>query len=263
MPRIRTVKPEFWAHEELSEFPPETHMLAAALLNYADDEGYFNANPKLVKAICCPLRDDSMSVHESLKQLANIGYIKLGTGEDGKSYGVIEKFQQHQVISRPTASKISVLCITWDDSLKTHGVIMDDSLPERKGKEQGKEGEQGKERSPAGKLPCLASEAIDYLNSVIGSKFQKKGKSLSHANARLEEGHSLDDLKAVINAKWLEWGKDPKMAQYLRPETLFGASKFDGYLIAAKASGGGTRHTGFDSREYTDHIPDWEEDNNE
>jgi DNA-directed RNA polymerase specialized sigma54-like protein len=36
-------------------------MLAAALLNHADDEGFFNANARLVKAQCVPLREDSVS----------------------------------------------------------------------------------------------------------------------------------------------------------------------------------------------------------
>ena len=61
MARIRTIKPEFWKHEDLSALPEITHMLAAALLGYADDEGYFNANPALVKSECLPLRESSVS----------------------------------------------------------------------------------------------------------------------------------------------------------------------------------------------------------
>jgi hypothetical protein len=56
MARIRTIKPEFWRHEDLSALPEATHMLAAQLLNYADDYGYFNANPALIKAEVSPLR---------------------------------------------------------------------------------------------------------------------------------------------------------------------------------------------------------------
>lgn len=72
MGRIRTIKPEFWTNESLSALSAETHMLAAALLNYADDEGYFNANPGLVKAACSPLRESSVSTHTQLKRLAEI-----------------------------------------------------------------------------------------------------------------------------------------------------------------------------------------------
>ena len=89
MARIRTIKPEFWRHEELSVLPEATHLSAAALLNYADDEGFFNANPKLVSSKCCPLREPTVSVPASLTALAAIEYIRLGTGSDGKRYGQI------------------------------------------------------------------------------------------------------------------------------------------------------------------------------
>ncbi len=72
MARIRTIKPDFWADEQLCSLPEATHILAAALLNYADDEGYFKANPALVKAACCPLREPSVNVQESLQQLAAV-----------------------------------------------------------------------------------------------------------------------------------------------------------------------------------------------
>jgi len=140
MGRIRTIKPEFWRHEALSELPAETHMLAAALLNYADDEGYFNANPKLVQAECFPLRDLSVTVQDSLTDLASAGFIEVGTGEDGRRYGRIPTFLTHQVVNRPKASKIKPLQIAWND----HGQITDPSPPEQGtgNREQGREHEE-------------------------------------------------------------------------------------------------------------------------
>ena len=137
MARIRTIKPEFWKHEELSELPPETHMLAAALLNYSDDEGYFNANPKLVKAECCPLRDDSMNIPDALQELSNIGYIRLGKGSDGKQYGQVVKFSEHQVISHKKPSKIKGVVSFQEQSSNIPGTVH----PEQGtgNREQGKE----------------------------------------------------------------------------------------------------------------------------
>lgn len=78
-------------------------------------------------------------------------------------------------------------------------------------------------------------EVIDYLNSKVGSKYKVSTKSHSqNINARIKDGHSVDDLKSVIDSKWLEWGSDPKMAQYLRPQTLFSTKNFEGYLTASK-----------------------------
>jgi hypothetical protein len=138
MARIRTLKPEFWKHEALSALPEATHMLAAALINYADDQGYFNANPLLIRAECCPLREPSVSVPESLRRLQEIDYIRLGTGPHGRAYGRIVAFEEHQRVSHPSKSKISVLSIEWEGSRNSP----EDSrkAPEILRPEQGREG---------------------------------------------------------------------------------------------------------------------------
>lgn len=70
---------------------------------------------------------------------------------------------------------------------------------------------------------------ISFLNSTTGSKYKAStDKTRRLIAARLAEGFTVDDFKAVITKKAKEWqGTD--MAQYLRPETLFG-TKFEGYL---------------------------------
>lgn len=70
---------------------------------------------------------------------------------------------------------------------------------------------------------------ISFLNSTTGSKYKAStDKTRRLISARLAEGFTLEDFKTVISKKAKEWqGTD--MAQYLRPETLFG-TKFEGYL---------------------------------
>src|SRR5438552_214325 len=139
MGRIRTIKPEFTHNEALSALPAETHLCAAGLLTYADDEGYFNANPGLVKAAVFPIRETSLSIHDMLAQLAATGFVRLGTATNGKRYGQIVKFTEHQRVNRPTASKIKMLNITWEQSLPIHAELTADSLPEGNGKERNTE----------------------------------------------------------------------------------------------------------------------------
>jgi hypothetical protein len=119
MPRIRTIKPSFFFHEELSLLPPETHLLAAGLLCYADDEGYFHAHPKLVQAAVFPIRELSGEIPEMLRSLQEIGYIDTGKTPDGKVYGRVVKFDDHQKVSHPTGSVIKKLQINWCNSGKT------------------------------------------------------------------------------------------------------------------------------------------------
>jgi uncharacterized phage protein (TIGR02220 family) len=91
-----------------------------------------------------------------------------------------------------------------------------------------------KEPSDSG-VDTDAKAAIDYLNEKIDSRFQATKQNCGHVRARIGEGNTLDDVKAVIDFKVQEWGKDAHMRQYLRPETLFG-KKFPGYLVAARAA---------------------------
>ena len=109
MARIRTIKPEFWLDEDLSELSCETHMFAAALLNHCDDEGYFKANPKLLHAQIFALRDLDGTITVLVQNLENIGYLTVFTGTDGKKYGHVTNFNKHQTINKAKPSKIKEL----------------------------------------------------------------------------------------------------------------------------------------------------------
>src|SRR5271157_3623744 len=107
MGRIRSIKPEFSVNEGLSALSCQAHLLAVALLCYADDEGYFNANPGLVRAATFPLREDFQNISGSLQELSGAGYVRLGRTAEGKRYGQIVHFREHQKICHPTPSKIN------------------------------------------------------------------------------------------------------------------------------------------------------------
>lgn len=73
-------------------------------------------------------------------------------------------------------------------------------------------------------------EIIDYLNNRLGTQYKYKSvQTQKLIKSRLEEGFTVEDFKTVIDKKYVEWYKDEKMRQYLRPVTLFG-TKFEGYL---------------------------------
>lgn len=203
MARIRTIKPEFWNHEELSALPECTHMLAASLLNHADDEGYFLANPGLIKAACFALRETSVSIQGMLTQLSNIGYIALGKGSDGKRYGRVVKFDEHQRVNRPTPSKIKTLNLVYEDSLNNHGEFNEGSPPERKGKEQGKEIEDARRATrlpadwkPTDELTAWAKAERPDLNIAI-----EAAKFLDHWVAK----PGKDGRKTDWPATWRNW----------------------------------------------------------
>lgn len=82
---------------------------------------------------------------------------------------------------------------------------------------------------------------VAYLNKVCGTRYRHGTDSTKkHIRARLREGFTEDDFFAVIDARYEKWGNNPKMAEYLRPETLFG-TKFEGYLNSADPRYGHTK----------------------
>lgn len=78
-------------------------------------------------------------------------------------------------------------------------------------------------------------DIIEYLNKNTNKNFKTTTeKTKTTINARLKEGFTLDDFKAVIDIKVKHWLNDSKFSEYLRPETLFG-TKFESYLNSDKS----------------------------
>ena len=76
---------------------------------------------------------------------------------------------------------------------------------------------------------------VDYLNSTIGTSYKASSKDTQkHISARLKEGYTVEDFKAVIDKQYAKW-KGTEYEQYLRPSTLFG-TKFESYLNAKATS---------------------------
>ena len=93
--------------------------------------------------------------------------------------------------------------------------------------EQAKKPKKAKET----KADKEATEVIDYLNAKTGSAYKASSKAnISVIRARLNDGYTVEDCKKVIDTKAGQWLTNPDMVKYLRPETLFRPSKFEGYL---------------------------------
>nr|UVM92105.1 MAG: replication initiator protein A [Bacteriophage sp.] len=89
---------------------------------------------------------------------------------------------------------------------------------------------------PQPKDPDHVEEIVDHLNQRAGTHYKATTASTRKLiKARLKEGFTVDEFKMVIDKKCAEWLNNHDMAQYLRPETLFGP-KFESYLNAKQTS---------------------------
>ena len=73
-------------------------------------------------------------------------------------------------------------------------------------------------------------EIIADLNEKSGKKFRHKSKATRESiNGRWAEGFTLEDFQYVHTIKCKEW-LGTSFAKFLRPETLYRPSHFEGYV---------------------------------
>src|SRR5581483_1754658 len=152
--RIRTVKPEFWSHEAMSTLPAETALLALALLTYSDDEGFFNANPRLIQAALFPLRELSRTITVMVQELSSIGYVEVRNLSDGRQIGRVCNFDKHQSVPKAQRSKLKDAFNGVSNDSKNgseHSSKTTVTLPEDSSKATGGNREQGTGNREQGK----------------------------------------------------------------------------------------------------------------
>ena len=127
--RIRTIKPEFWKSQTIAELSAEAKLLAIALLNYADDEGYFFAHPALIRGELMPFAERHDHIPALLEALREAGYIRLGEDTAKRQIGLVVNFRKHQLVNRPQKSKLAgtVDFPNWSPALP--GVLQEPSPP--------------------------------------------------------------------------------------------------------------------------------------
>jgi hypothetical protein len=165
MPRIRTIKPEFWSSLTVASLEPIEALTFIGLWNMADDEGRFIFDPRLVKAAVHPLRDEvtTTDVMAILSRLEACGLIVMyGAGE--RTIAAITGWAEHQRPNRPKPSRLppppgtmrdhgsrsddAVTTHGWrteascSGGVRDHGAVTDGSRQEGKGREgKGREGD--------------------------------------------------------------------------------------------------------------------------
>lgn len=99
MPRIRTIKPEFWGDEKLGPLPPIDRLVFLGLVSMADDCGRLLDSVKVIDAFVFPHTDDTCG--PSLESLANLSRIARGTTSSGQRVLQIINWTKHQKVDHP------------------------------------------------------------------------------------------------------------------------------------------------------------------
>lgn len=79
-------------------------------------------------------------------------------------------------------------------------------------------------------LQTTAREILGFLNEKAARRFPPTDSNVGIVVARLREGFTPSQLRQVIANRVRKWAGDERMAEYLRPDTLFNRSKFSNYV---------------------------------
>lgn len=289
MPRIRSIKPEFWSDRKMAlKLSRDVRLFYVSLWNHADDEGRFNATTSVVKGATFPHDED---IHGSVIELymsALVHTHRLVLYElDGERWGWLPHFLKHQRINRPTPSRIPA---PPNDLTNAHGWLTEAAPTPQEAPSSvvwSREVEQGTEdlgagRMETGHLGSPATKADDREQSIRAPVSQTTLRSIEELKAYLgEQAFVVDSMLEVlppseqmqvflaVKARWLpgggmyaDWGDTPEDR---RPEVL--AVALADYPWAMKVENGGInlRHLrGFlttvvrgDHRQQTDGGWEW------
>ncbi|MBM3120348.1 MAG: hypothetical protein FJ006_12545, partial [Chloroflexi bacterium] len=103
MPRIRTIKPEFWTDEKILELSMPARLFFIGLWTFADDNGVLELKIKQLKARIVPADDVDIIplLNELIAQELIVSY-----QVNGASYLQIKNFRKHQLIDRPRKTEL-------------------------------------------------------------------------------------------------------------------------------------------------------------
>lgn len=106
MPRIRTIKPDFFTSDTVSSLRLRTRLTWVGLWTHCDDYGRCRDNVKLIKAAVWPLDDVSLrDIESDITDLDSAGVLfRYAVGD--KRYIQITNWEEHQKVDRPSKSAI-------------------------------------------------------------------------------------------------------------------------------------------------------------
>lgn len=125
MPRIRTIKPEFFQDEKMAPLSPIDRFVFLGLISMADDAGRLLDNVKVIDAFIFP--DTDHSARESLMKLSGIARIRRGTTASGQRVIQIANWERHQRVQHPQLAAALPELVADAEDTDDHEPLMNDS----------------------------------------------------------------------------------------------------------------------------------------
>lgn len=200
------MKPDYPKHRKTRSVSRDARLLNIHLWNLADDEGRLQELPQWIIGEVFPTDEDVTPgrLREWLQELSDAGLLARYE-VDGERYIQCHDFRDHQKISHPTESLLPALQeglrVVTEDSGNAPGQPVESFSPERKGKEEEKEG-KGKSVADAPDAPL--SELLADL--IAGNDPNGKRPAVTQRWKDAEDRMlRLDERKPEEAKRLIEW----------------------------------------------------------
>lgn len=292
MARIRSVKPEYWADEDMAALVRDARLLYIGLWNIADEHGRLRGDPRWIKGQLFAY-DDDLDAHEVdvlLDSLAKAGKL-VRYRVDGRRYAFLPKLATHQRLEpEKVPSKLP-------DPADADPDIAPDQPTQFRADESARNSDESTPREEDHALLYVAG-SMEHGACIPREPAVRVGTQTNERDdVELICRHLADRIEAngskrpAITAKWrtearllidrdarpvdkilkaIDWCQDDQFwkANILSMPTF--RDKYDKLRLAAQRNGvtragpnnttTGSAYTNPPASEYTDQIPGWEED---
>jgi len=208
VPRIRTIKPEYWEDEAVGALTFGARLLFIASWNLADDEGLLRWTPAYLKASVFIYDDDiGVSLIESfMEEVAGAGLVfPYQAGKAKERLGYVINFRKHQVINRPSPSKLMPPSVdspkVWQMYAERDGWvchICSERIPPRN------EADDSTKLTIDHVIPRSkgGSDAPSNVKSAHSDCNSRKGSSLTESSVNTHGGLTEDSVREGKGREW-------------------------------------------------------------
>lgn len=204
--RARTLRPQFFASEQVTNCTMAARLLFQGLWCLADREGRLEDRPKQIKLLIFPV--DKVSIENLLRELAAAGLIVRYAAE-GQNCIWIPRFVEHQPVHPHEAKSALPACnyIFSDSSASSDVITCNDKPDQQEGKGNGRDrggDQEGESEGEPSAETIQPEDLVEAWNEVCAPAGLPKVAELTpkrrqHAWARLKE-HPIKDFWEQIFA---------------------------------------------------------------
>ena len=228
--RKRFLSPEYFQDEKVDKLKYDEQRLFQGLWTLADKRGLLDYIPEVIRSFIFPFKPKT-DVKKMLKKMQELEFIDI-YANGCKQYIHIRNFEKHQH-PHPNEGQYDI-----PDLKELHLITF--NLIARNVKRPNSNINSNSNinintnivEQPLNDIPF--EDIIKDLNIKAGSSYQPTSEATRNLIRHLWKHFNINDFFTVHSNMVEAWGADIKMKPYLRPSTLYRASKFEEYLNKPK-----------------------------